>query len=181
MKHSLRRLSGIAALSLAATSIVSAQVAAPPFAKGERVITFGAMAGGAYDGLGGGAMVEWGVASLGTHLHLGVGAFVGAERESDTQRNVTTTQVIIPLMATGNVHFTTAGRPKLDSYFGASLGLLRTSADITSAATGAISDLEFGAGLQAGARYWLSSRVNATGQVGVGDVPLVFAGLGFRF
>ncbi len=181
MTHSLRTLISACALALIAPTLVGAQSTAPNFAKGTRVLSFGVMAGGAFDGLGGGATVEWGVASLGAHLHLGVGAFVGAERDSKTERSVKTTQLIIPLLATGNLHLTTAGHPKLDSYIGASAGLLRTSADITSAATGAISDLGFGVGMQVGARYWLSSRVSAAGQIGLGDVPLVFAGLGFKF
>jgi hypothetical protein len=42
-------------------------------------------------------------------------------------------------------------------------------------------DLDTGVGFQLGARYRLASRLGVMGQIGLGDLPLVFAGASLRF
>lgn len=174
------RVATVALMITALTSVASAQSKA--FDKGDRVATLGFMTGNDYDGSGFGAQVEWRLLPIGK-ASLGVGGFVGFQHDSKGVGTVKTTASWMPMMATANLHFPLENQPRVDLYAGASFGFVRASVDVKGAGTlsGKASDTDSGFGIQGGARYWLGSKLGVSGQVGFGDIPLVIAGLAFKF
>ncbi len=177
------RTLAIAAVLAAPIGAMSAQSTTVPFTTGDRVATVGFMTGGDYDGSGLGGMVEWGVLSLTQKVHLGIGGFVGFQRNKETVGSFSASTTVIPLMAQGNLHFPVAAQPRLDLFAGASIGLVRVSADCTGCTTAGVdaSNTDSGVGIQGGARFNLLSSLSVVGQVGFGDLPLLFAGVSFKF
>jgi hypothetical protein len=171
------RFAAAAALVAALPFTASAQ-----FAKGDRVASVSFMTGGDYDGTGFGGQAEWGILPLGKAT-LGIGAFAGFQRDSESAGSFKATSTIIPMMVIGNVHFPIASQPKLDLYAGASVGLIRVSVDVDggSAINGNASNTDSGFGIQGGARYWMGSKLGLNGQLGFGDIPLIQAGVSFKF
>ncbi len=169
------------AMLVAPARTLSAQAASSTFIKGDRLASVGVMTGGDYDGTGVGAMVEWGVASLTSKVQLGLGGFVGVQRNSDGIGSVKVSTTVLPLMATGNLHFALPDQPKLDLYAGASLGFIRASGDVSGVSGGSSSSTDTAVGIQGGARYIVASKLSVVGQVGLGDLPLIFAGVSFKF
>lgn len=171
----------VAASLFALPAMMSAQ-STDGFTKGSRVASVGAMIGGDNDGFGLGGMAEWGVLPIGK-LTLGVGGMIGFQRDSESALSTKITVTSIPIMAVGNVHFPVASQPKLDLYAGASLGFVRVSADVEGVGSlgGQADNTDSGFGVQAGARYKFAGPTSVFGQIGVGDIPLVFAGVSFKF
>lgn len=169
-----------AAALLAAPAVASAQ--STTFDVGSRVASIGFMTGGDYEGSGIGGQAEFGILKLGKAT-LGVGGFVGYQRDSETILSTKYSTTVIPIMAIGNVHFPIASQPKLDVYAGASLGFFRVSAEVDGPGLGNVdaSDTDSGFGIQGGVRYNMASKLSLMGQVGVGDIPLLFAGVSFKF
>ena len=167
----------------AAAALVTALplTAQAQFAKGDRVLSVSFMTGGDYDGAGFGGQAEWGVLPIGKAT-LGIGAFAGFQRDSENAGVFKATSTVIPMMAIGNIHFPIESQPSLDLYAGASVGFLRVSAEVEGiGAAGKVSDTDTGFGIQGGARYWMGSKLGLNGQVGFGDIPLIQAGLSFKF
>jgi hypothetical protein len=185
MTHRFRTLAVAAALLL--PSVAFAQTASTrPFGQGSRIGSVGILTGGDYEGFGGGASFEVGVKEFTPTLSLGIGAFAGFVKgdvgfTSAFDYNVTQ----IPIMAIGNVHLALAGQPKLDLYAGLSAGIVRTSVSFDGTAPGGFdlseSDSEVGIGFQVGARYAFTERAMGFAQLGASDIPLLYAGLSFRF
>lgn len=171
-----------AAFCVAVPSVGAAQAPNSGFEKGTRLLSVGAMTGGGYDGTGLGGIVEWGVGALGSAT-LSVGAFAGVQRQSTGAGTLEVSTTAIPVMGVANAHFPVRANPRLDLYTGASLGLVRVSVESTSALVGDDDDsrTDTGVGFQIGARYRLASRLGVMGQIGLGDLPLVFAGASLRF
>lgn len=169
------------AAALLLPAAASAQVAPKAFGMSSRIVSVGLLAGGDYEGLGIGGAFEVGVYDFTPTLSLGLGGFAGFVRE--TEGNLSLTQV--PIMAIGNVHLSLPEQPKLDLYGGMSLGIVSASYKYDGIAPAGVddseSDSEIGVGIQVGARYAFTPRVTAFGQLGGIDIPLLFAGLTFKF
>ena len=185
MTHRFRILAVAAAMLL--PSVAFAQTASTrAFGQGSRLLSVGVLTGGDYEGFGGGAAFEVGVKEFTPTLSLGLGAFAGFVKgdvgfSSAFDYNITQ----IPIMAQGNVHLAIASQPKLDLYAGLSAGIVRVSVDFDGTAPGGFdlseSESDFGIGFQVGARYAFSDRAMGFAQLGASDIPLLFAGLSFRF
>lgn len=172
----------VGATMIAVPAMMSAQ-STEGFTKGSRVASLGVMLGGDNDGIGLGGMAEVGVLPLGKFT-LGVGGMLGFQRDSESALGTKITVTSMPIMAIGNVHFPVASQPRLDLYAGASVGFIRVSADVEG--TGSLggvdaSNTDSGFGIQGGARYKLAGGTSVFGQVGFGDIPLIFGGISFKF
>lgn len=180
-RHSPSLFALAAAAMLAIPSMASAQ-ATGPFEVGSKVGSIGFMAGGDYEGAGLGVQGEFGFKKLGNTV-LGLGGFVGVQRDSETAFGTKFTSTVIPIMAIGNVHFPIASQPKLDLFAGASLGFISVNVEVDGPGLGNVDagDSDIGFGIQGGARYNLSNKLSLMGQVGVGDIPLIFAGVSIKF
>jgi len=156
------------------------------FGKGSRIASVGILTGGDYEGFGVGGSFEVGVKELTSTLSLGVGAFAGIVRGDvgfSSAFNYNITQ--IPVMAIGNVHLALPSQPKLDLYGGLSLGIVRTSLSFDGSAPLGFglddSNSDIGLGIQVGGRYAFTPRAMGFAQLGVNDIPLLYAGLSFKF
>lgn len=174
------RLAVAAALVAALPLTASAQ--SKTFSKGDRVATINFMTGGDYNGSGVGAQAEWGLLPIGKAT-LGIGGFVGYQSNSETFGSAKYSSSVMPLMAVGNIHFPIESQPKLDLYAGASVGVIRVSWDsnVPSIYNVDGSHTDSGFGIQGGARYWVGSKLGINGQIGFGDIPLLHAGVSFKF
>lgn len=181
MQKTLRNLA-FAAAALALPAVVGAQSSAS-FGKGTKVLSLGVMAGGDYEGFGGGASVEVGVLEFTPKIKLGVGGMIGYVRSSESFGLSKYTLAAMPVMAIGNVHFEVPNQPKLDLYAGASVGIVRVSYSGDFAGIPGIggSTSDTGFGIQGGARYGIGDKMSLMGQVGIGDIPLLYAGVSFKF
>jgi hypothetical protein len=182
MTNRFRTLAVAAAMLL--PSVAFAQTASTrPFGRGSRIGSVGVLTGGNnYEGVGLGASFEVGMKEFTPTLSLGIGAMAGFVRGNyGLFSNVTVTA--IPVMAIGNVHLAIASQPKLDLYAGLSAGINRYSYSFDNAIAGfnGASDSQFGIGVQVGARYAFTERAMGFAQVGASDIPLLYAGLSFRF
>ncbi|HYW31477.1 MAG TPA: outer membrane beta-barrel protein [Gemmatimonas sp.] len=154
-----------------------------PFIKGTRNVSLGYMAAGEYQGHGAGIMLEKGMLSLSPRLHVGVGGFLGVQRNTETFGETTVRSTSVPLMGIANMHLAPISMPRLDLYGGLSAGFTRTSLDTDAVVLppGDEAGTEFSLAIQAGARYALSQRSSLLVQIGLGDLPLLFAGASFKF
>jgi opacity protein-like surface antigen len=189
--RSLRSVLAVAAVVVATPLTVSAQVARPStsapsasvdggFKVGDKLVSLGVLAGGdGYEGFGAGGAFEYGLLELTPRIRLGVGGSAGYMR--DANNGLTVSQ--IPLYGIGNFHFAIPSQPKLDLYAGASLGITRTSVSFSGTVLGRVkgSTNNSGFGIQGGAHYQVSDALTVMGQIGVIDIPLLFAGVGFKF
>jgi opacity protein-like surface antigen len=179
-------------LSLATALLVSpmaaqAQIAESPlFSKGTKLLSVNIQTGGDYDATGFGGAFELGVAPIGKSATFGLGASIGYFSESARFFTESYTISLMPIMATGNVHFGLKDVKNLGLYAGASLGIIRASVDYEGAfdeeefGIGA-SDSESGFGLQVGARYAITPKLLLHGQLGLIDIPLLTAGVSIKF
>lgn len=183
MTNRIRSLAAAAALLV--PGIVSAQAAAKSFGMGSRIVSVGILTGGDYDGLGIGGAFEVGVYEFTPSVSLGVGAFGGFVKGDANLTNGFKYDITqVPIMAIGNVHLAVPSQPKLDLYGGMSFGIVSTRFSYEGAAPNGFdgdTDSDIGIGLQVGARYAFTPRVTAFGQLGANDIPLLFAGLTFKF
>jgi opacity protein-like surface antigen len=193
-----------AVFALCVPVLLSAQQAMSNFRTGSKIASVGILTGGNYDGFGVGGTIEFGAISFNKNVHLGLGGSLGYVRNSEGSGSNSVTASVIPAMAIGNIHFSPASQPKLDLYAGVSAGLLygRVSSDVIiderrattenpsvmlstrrvgAARRESVSDTDFGFGIQAGAHFALTSSVSAMAQLGIEDVPLLYAGVSFRF
>lgn len=185
MINRFRAFSAAAAMMLV-PAIASAQApSTPAFGKGSRVLSLGVMTGGDYEGFGAGGSFEVGTHTLTNTLTLGLGGMVGFVRDSENSGvlggEFSVTQ--IPIMAIGNVHLALPNQPKLDLYGGVSLGIISARVSYDSDIAGvddSASESDFGIGIQVGARYAATPRFQLFGQLGVNDIPLLFAGVSFK-
>lgn len=174
------RLAG-AALCVVVPNMVEAQAPNSGFEKGTKLLSLGVMGGGDYDGTGIGGILEWAVGALGKTT-LSLGGFTGFQRQTRGAGTLETSSTVIPAMVVSNLHFPVPSNPKLDLYAGASVGLVRSSVSSNSTAVGDddASNTKTGVGFQGGIRYNLAPRFGIVGQIGLGDIPLFFAGASFR-
>jgi len=182
MQKTLRSLV-LAAAAIVLPTALSAQASATSFGKGTKILSLGLMTGGDYDGFGGGASVEVGVVDFTPKIKLGVGGLIGYVRNSESFGLSNYTFTAIPVMAIGNVHFEVPNQPKLDLYAGASVGIIRGSfsGSFTGIPGGGASNTDTGFGIQGGARYGIGDKLSVMGQIGIGDIPLLFAGVSLKF
>ncbi|MES2522826.1 MAG: outer membrane beta-barrel protein [Gemmatimonadota bacterium] len=180
------RTLAVAAAMLLPSAAFAQEMSARPFGQGSRIVSVGILTGGDYEGFGIGGSFEVGVKEFTPTLSLGVGAFAGFVRGDvgfTPGFDYTFTQV--PIMAIGNLHLALPSQPKLDLYGGLSLGIIRTSVDYEGSAPGAFnlseSDSDVGLGIQIGARYAFTERTMGFAQLGANDIPLLYAGLSFKF
>jgi hypothetical protein len=185
MTHRFRTLALAAAMLLPSVSFAQAATTRP-FGQGSRQLSVGILTGGDYEGFGAGASFEVGVAEFTPTLSLGIGAFAGFVRGDvgfTPGFDYTFTQ--IPIMGIGNVHLALPAQPKLDLFAGVSIGIIRTSVDYEGDAPGSFSlsdsDSDVGFGIQVGARYAFTERAMGFAQLGANDIPLLYAGLSFKF
>ena len=173
----------IAALMAIPSQDAAAQGSSASFQKGTKVLSLGVMTGGDYEGLGGGASFEVGVLDFTPSIRLGVGGMFGYLRDSQDFGLSEYTLTQMPIMAIGNVHFELPNQPKLDLYAGASLGIIRVSysGDFAGIPGLNASDSDTGFGIQGGARYSIGEKISVMGQLGVGDIPLLFGGISLKF
>lgn len=178
-----------AAVLLVSGTASAQQASTGAFGKGSKILSVGVLAGGDYEGFGVGGSFEVGVIDFTPSLSLGVGAFAGVVRDNVDYGFGTFggeyTLTSIPVMAIGNVHLGIASQPKLDLFGGVSLGIIasRFSYDdnTPSGFTQSANDSDVGLGIQVGARYNFTSSITGMAQLGVNDIPLLYAGLSFRF
>jgi len=154
-----------------------------PFGQGSRQLSVGILTGGDYEGFGAGAQFEVGVKEFTPTLSLGIGAFGGyIKGDYGLFSDVSITST--PIMGVGNLHLAIPSQPKLDLYAGASIGIVRWSYDLNDnnyPGFDGASDSEVGFGIQVGARYAFTERTMGFAQLGASDMPLLFAGLSFKF
>jgi hypothetical protein len=186
-------------------SAMAAKRGEASFEKGDRILGVGLLvgdgAGGGFGGtaIGAGAQLEVGVFDFTPKIRLGVGGSVGYTRRSESGATLSG----IPVYGIGNVHFALQGQPDLDLYAGVSAGFTRfrsnlgeiiidrvVAADapdasyrVVSARAAAVtaSSTESGVGLQGGVRYSFGKSFSVQGQLGLGDIPLFFGGVSFKF
>ncbi len=168
-----------AALALVAAVLLpfSASQAQGEFNVGTRVFSAGLMTGSG-GGTGLGAAFEVSMLELAPNIRLGVGGTVGYWSTSSPGIDAR----VIPVLGNANVHLALEEVPQLDLFAGVALGLVFTSLDVdsnVSVVDDSRSDLEFGINL--GARYYFTDTVSGFLQLGVGDIPEIFVGLGFKF
>lgn len=182
MLNRLRLFAAAAAIAVP-TATLAAQTANVPFTKGDRVASIGLVTGGDNDGTGLAGSVEWGVLSLTPKVQLGLGVFAGFQRNSQSVGAYKSTATVVPVMAVGNVHLPIESQPKLDLYAGASVGFIRASIsnDSPGTANADYSNTDSAVGAQVGARFTLASKLSVVGQLGLGDLPLLFAGISIKF
>jgi opacity protein-like surface antigen len=180
MTHRFRTLALAAAMLLPVVSHAQAAATTNFFGRGTRIASLGIMTGGDYEGFGGGGSFEIGVINFTPTLSLGVGGMIGYLSESEGGFSVSA----MPIMAIGNVHLALPAQPKLDLYGGLSIGVVRVSSDVCDALPGIPCDADSsdsGLGLQVGARYAMTPRASLMGQLGFSDIPLLYAGVSFKF
>jgi opacity protein-like surface antigen len=179
MMNRIRTLAVAAALAVVPASMSAQAAATPAFGVGTKLLSVGILTGGDYEGFGFGGSFEYGLLSFTPRVSLGIGGSIGYVSDEDFGVDVSA----MPIMAIGNVHFAMPTQPKLDLYGGLSVGVIRAEVDCGTIAGVSCnaSDTESGFGLQVGARYWLTNRVGVKGQLGLGDIPLLNAGVSFRF
>ncbi len=175
------RLAYLAAAALVVAIPLTAS-AQSSFSRGDRVLSLSFMTGGDYDGTGLGGQVELGVLPIGKAT-LGIGGFVGFQRDSEGTGIYKVTSNVVPIMAVGNLHIPIESQPNLDIYAGASVGFVHASVKANGVGTimGKASNTDSGVGIQGGARYWLGSKLGLNAQIGFGDIPLIEAGVSFKF
>lgn len=173
------------AAALLVPALATAQSTTKAFGTSSRIFNVGILTGGDYEGFGIGASFEKGVYEFTPSLTLGLGAFAGFVKGDVGQSNGFEYNVTqIPVMAIGNVHLAIPSQPNLDVYGGLSLGIVRFSSSFDGAAPTGFDDAsssDLGLGIQVGARYAFTPKVTAFGQLGVNDIPLLYAGLSFNF
>jgi hypothetical protein len=176
------------------------------FEKGDKIFSAGVLlGGGGYGGIGGtglgaGVQLEVGVVDFTPKIRLGVGGLLGYTRRSQSSVKLSA----IPVYAIGNVHFEMPDYPDLDLYAGLSVGFTRFSVKsdvtfvdkivpagtqapslnvVTRSSSAAISNSSTGTGVgvQGGIRYSLGKSFTLQGQLGLGDIPLFFGGVSFKF
>lgn len=187
MTNRFRTLAITAAMLLPTAAFAQASSSSSKmFGQGTRIASVGVLTGGDYEGFGGGASFEVGVKEFTPTISLGLGAFAGFVKGDvgySSLFNYNITQ--IPVMAIGNVHLAVPSQPKLDLYAGASLGIVRTSVDYDGSAPGGFdlgdSNSDVGFGIQVGARYAFTPSAMGFAQLGASDIPLLYAGLSFKF
>ena len=186
MTHRFRTLALAAAMLLPSVGFAQAAATTNPFGRGSRIGSVGILTGGDYEGFGVGGSFEVGVTDFTPTLSLGIGAFAGFVRGDvgfTPGFDYTFTQ--IPIMGIGNVHLAIPSQPKLDLFAGVSIGIIRTSVDYEGDAPGSFSlsdsDSDVGFGIQVGARYAFTPRAMGFAQLGANDIPLLYAGLSFKF
>ena len=168
-----------AALAVAAAILLpfSAAQAQGEFNVGTRVFSAGLMTGSG-GGAGLGAAFEVSMLELAPNVRLGLGGTVGYWSDSEPGIKVN----VIPLLGNANVHVAIEEVPELDLFAGVALGLVYSSYDLDTPGVddeGSDTNLEFGINL--GARYYFTDTVSGFLQLGVGDIPEIFAGFGFKF
>lgn len=170
-------------LSLPAAASAQSTTSSPLFGKGTKLVSINLQTGGDYEGSTGlGGAFEVGVKPIGKNATLGLGVSIGLFSESASFGGESITTSLVPLMATGNIHFGLPSAPKLALYAGASAGYIgaSVSADFDGF-QGSVSESESGFGVQGGARFQLTNKLLAHGQLGFGDIPLITAGVSFKF
>jgi opacity protein-like surface antigen len=184
MRRLFRSLALGATLAAIAPAVAMAQDS-PVLKKGDKALSLGIMTGGDYEGIGGGAAFEVGLLQLVPKIHLSVGGSFGYIRDSESFGSFDYTFTQTPIMAVGNVNFEVPGQPKLGLYAGLSLGIIRVSYsgdfDDVPGLGDRDSDSDSGVGIQGGIRYALTNKASLMGQIGVGDIPLIFAGASIKF
>jgi len=154
------------------------------FGQGSHVASVGLLTGGDYEGFGVGGSFEVGVRDLTSTLSLGVGAFAGIVRGDVVHAGFDNPLTQIPVMAIGNVHLALPSQPKLDLYGGLSLCIVRTQFPFDGKAPNFFDEDSYtnvGLGIQVGARYAFTPRAMGFAQLGANDIPLLYAGLSFKF
>jgi opacity protein-like surface antigen len=170
---------GVAQIARPAPAAPSASIHGG-FNLGDKQLSVGILTGGdVYSGFGAGAAFEVGVYELTPRIRLGVGGSGGYLR--DRSNGVTASQ--IPVYAIGNLHLVVPSQPKLDLYAGGSFGVTRIRYSASGVVPGGVkaSSSNTGIGIQGGAHYQVSDALTVMGQIGLVDIPLLFAGVGFRF
>lgn len=117
---------------------------------------------------------EYGLRELAPGFTLGIGGTAGYQSRSSFGVSASTTW----LLGNANVHYAIPSVPQLDVYGGLSLGIARTSVDV-SVTTSSDTDVAFGINL--GGRYMFTPKLGAFLQLGVADAPEIFLGASFKF
>jgi hypothetical protein len=170
----------IASFAAVIPAVASAQKAAMAggevFGKGTKLVSVGLLAGGdGYPDFGFGGAFEYGLLDITPKIKLGIGGSAGYMTESSV--------TAIPVYGVGNLHFSIPNQPKLDLYAGASVGITRFSIDLPSGLGGLVdnSTTDSGIGIQGGARYAATKSLLLHAQLGLVDIPLLTAGVSFKF
>jgi hypothetical protein len=179
--HRTRR--GVALAFLALAPIARGTAQRGPFTVGSTLLSAGVLVGGDnIDGVGIGMAMERGVHAFTPTVRLGLGGAAGIVRDDNRGRFGAFDLTQVHAHFISNVHFAVRSAPRMDLYAGASLGLTRTSVDGSPSGgpwRGG-DDTDLGLGIQGGVRFALNRRSLLMAQLGLGDVPLFFAGMSFR-
>jgi hypothetical protein len=181
-----RTLRTVAALACIAPVAAGAQTAAPragapapaPFTEETRLGSVGLGLGGAWGGTGVHIGYERGVTRLNDQVVLSIGGQLGYVRDAFTEFVDVS---YVPVSVTANAHFTVPSMPKVDLYGGISAGYVIANISARGVRTPGLSFSGETYGLQAGARYELTSKASVYGQLGIGDLSRLQAGIALKF
>lgn len=181
-RHSLRAVGLLIALAAGTASTARAQSSRSVTAS-NRLLSVGHTALGNFEGDGVAVAAEWPVATLGSRLTLGVGGMVGLHHNAEPFGNVRLTSRIIPVFGVGNLSYQRHPDSRLALYTGLTSGVNLVTVRGFTRGLGVPDErgANFAVGGQVGVRYRLARRVGLMGQVGVGDIPGVFAGATLRW
>lgn len=190
MKNLVRAVA-IAAAVAAAPSVLLAQK--NQFDVGSKVLSVGVLLGGTSytygsGGVGLGAGFEVGVAEIAGQVRLGVGGFLGYQKDDGGIYTYNYDVSSTTIAGFVNGHYQLTQVPKLDLYAGPVVGISRQSLDysnacvISSVYDCSNSSSDPAVGVQAGARYEFAPRVMGSLQLSGGTrLPWVNAGIAFKF
>ncbi len=154
----------------------------PPTTYAARTLSLGVMALGDYEGDGAAVAAEWPVVRFSPRVSLGVGGMIGLQHNAEPYNQQTLTMYTLPVMGVGNLQYQHSPDSRLALYGGLTAGF--TQVWVSNYTPGLGLDergTHASIGAQIGARYRLARRMGLMAQVGVGDVPGVFAGAMWRW
>ncbi len=187
MTHRVRLIAAAVAL---ATLPVVAQAQDDQFKVGSKVVNVGILvAGDALGGIGIGGGLEVGVARIADVVTLGVGGSIGYLHKSygGYLTSVYGYNInVIPVLGFVHGHYQLKEVPKLDLFAGPAVGIARSSYSFDGDAAYYnryfTSSTDVAIGIQAGARYELTSAIVGSLQVSGGsNLPWINAGVAFKF
>lgn len=147
-----------------------------------RSLSLGIMALGDYEGDGAGVAVEWPVARFSPRFSLGVGGMVGMQQNTEPHGTVRFTNYTIPVLGIGNLQYQHRPDSRLSLYGGLTAGITHVSVRNYQPGLGLDErGTHLSVGTQIGARYRLANHMGLMAQLGVGDMPALFAGVVVRW
>lgn len=148
-----------------------------------RTMTMGMTALNDYEGRGLGAAAEWPIRQVSQHVSLRLGGMAGYHYNAEPFGPVSLGTRLFPVLGVANVQLQRSADSRFTMHAGVTAGLTYVAVSGYSSALGLPDErgTKSSVGVQLGARYWLSSQLGVSGQMGVGDIPGFFGGVMLRW